>query len=86
MLSKLFRKIPTVEEFRQIVFCYLESHKNLMPSKTKLIGENIDGFLYSQVWENQEQKRIFEILCKDIREYTFENQNIEFEEITGYLN
>jgi hypothetical protein len=66
MINRLFRKTPTVEEFRQVVFQSLKAKGIQMPKNTT-IYEDANDYKYSQIWEDEQQQTIAIVTCKNIK-------------------
>lgn len=82
MLNNLFKKTPTVEEFREYTIKYLLVHKIHMPNDSVLIGDKTNGFGYAQIYKSQEQQQLYIAWCEDVRtknpEIHFDEQAIQF--------
>ena len=67
MLRNIFRKIPTVEEFREQVIQSLKIDNIQMPNDAYLDREVIDGFQYIQIWKSNSCHMEFNAICLDVR-------------------
>lgn len=67
MLRDIFRRIPTVEEFREIVKDSLKADGIQMPDDAFLDREVINGFQYVQIWVSKDYHMEFNAICLDVR-------------------
>lgn len=67
MLRNIFRRIPTVEEFREQVIRSLKSDNIQMPKDAYLDREVINGFQYTQIWISNGYHMEFRATCLDVR-------------------
>lgn len=67
MLKSIFRRTPTVEEFREQIIKSLKTDNIQMPDDARLDEEIINGFEYIQKWVSNNYHMEFNAICLDVR-------------------